>query len=86
LLSIIELETPFRIVPVSEVKMYHVKAVAKLRGILAAAQEKLGGVQTGLGFIGSPGWVIGGAVVLGAIEQALSSANAKIGVKSRIRN
>lgn len=61
--------------------MFHAKAVAKWRGMIATAQEKLGGVQSGIGFLGSPGWVVTGSLVLGAIEGALSSASAKVGLK-----
>lgn len=79
--AILELETNTRILQVTEIKMFHAKAVARWRGLIASAQEKLGGVQSGIGFIGSAGWVITGSLVLGAIEGALSSANAKLGMK-----
>lgn len=77
----LEIETPHRLIQVNEVKMFHTKAVAHWRALMASAQEKMGGVSSGIGFIGSPGWVLSGAVVLGAIEGALSSANAKAGMK-----
>lgn len=77
----LQVETAHSNLQVSDIKMFHAKAVAQWRGLMAAAQEKLGGVQTGLGFIGSPGWVATGALVLGALESALSSASAKAGVK-----
>ena len=78
---VIELETWARVMQVTEVRMYHAKAVAAWRGMMAAAQEKMGGVSTGIGFIGSPEWVVGGSLVLGALESALSNSNAKIGIK-----
>ncbi|WP_010184800.1 hypothetical protein [Sphingomonas sp. PAMC 26605] len=79
--KVLEIETSTRVLPVAEIKMFHAKAVAAWRGMVAAGQEKLGGVHSGLGMIGSPGWVITGSLVLGAIEGALSSANSKVGLK-----
>lgn len=79
--AILDLETHTRVLQVTDIKMFHAKAVARWRGLMASAQEKLGGVQSGIGFIGSAGWVITGSLVLGAIEGAVSSANAKIGLK-----
>lgn len=78
---ILELETNTRVLPVADVRMYHAKAVAAWRGMMAAAQEKMGGVSTGIGFIGSPELVVTGALVLGALERAVSNANAKLGIK-----
>lgn len=43
------------------------------------AQEELGGFSTGLGFWGSPGWVIGGAAVLGFAESLVSNSKMKKG-------
>lgn len=79
--AVLELETSTRILQVTEIKMYHAKAVAKWRGMMAAAQEKMGGVSSGIGFIGSPEYVITGSLVLGALEAAISNANAKVGIK-----
>lgn len=77
----LEIETPQRLLKVTHIKMYHTKAVALWRGMVASAHEKLGGVHTGIGFIGSLGWVVAASAVLGAIEGSLSSANAKEGVR-----
>lgn len=79
--AVLEIETTTRVLPVIEIKMYHARAVAKWRGMMAAAQEKMGGVSSGIGFIGSPGWVVTGSLVLGALESAISNSNAKIGIK-----
>jgi hypothetical protein len=49
---------------------------------MALAQQQLGGVSTGIGFLGSPGWAIGGALALGFLENALSSAKAKEGLQT----
>lgn len=80
-ISKLEIETPQRLLQVTHVKMYHTKAVALWRGMVASAHEKLGGVHSGIGFIGSLGWVVAASAVLGAIEGAVSSANAKEGVR-----
>lgn len=79
--AVLELETSTRIMQVIEIKMYHAKAVAMWRGMMAAAQERMGGVSSGIGFIGSPGFVIAGSLVLGALESAISNSNAKAGFK-----
>ena len=52
----------------------HVKEIALLR---AQAMKSLGGVSTGVGFLGSPEWALGGAAALGLIEGMLSSAMRK---------
>ena len=75
-----EITIPGRIIRVTHIRLYHAKAVSLWRQHLAYAQELLGGFNTGIGFIGSPGWAIGGALVLGAIESAVSSTNAKQGI------
>lgn len=67
---------------VTGIQLYPAVAVARWRGFMATAQQQLGGVSTGLGFWGSPGWAIGGAVVLGLVESALSSAKAKEGIQT----
>lgn len=63
-------------------RLYPGPEVAEWRATLAQAQQELGGTSSGIGLIGSPGWVIGGAMVLGALENALSSAKAKEGVRT----
>ena len=63
-------------------RLYPGPEVAVWRAMLAQAQQELGGTSSGIGLIGSPGWVIGGAMVLGALENALSSAKAKEGVRT----
>jgi hypothetical protein len=47
----------------------------------AKAQEELGGFSTGLGFWGSPGWVIGGAAALGFVESLISNSKMKKGLE-----
>jgi hypothetical protein len=54
------------------------QAVLLLR---AKAQEEMGGFSTGLGFWGSPGWVIGGAAALGFVESLISNSKVKKGLE-----
>jgi hypothetical protein len=61
--------------------LYPSNDIARWRAMLQEAQIKMGGVSTGLGFWGSPGWVVGGALVLGALETHLSNKQAKEGVE-----
>jgi len=51
-----------------------VKELAQLR---AQAMKNLGGITTGIGFIGSPAWALGGAAALGLLEGMLSSSARK---------
>ncbi len=46
----------------------------------AKAQEEMGGFSTGLGFWGSPGWVVGGAAALGFVESLISNSKMKKGL------
>ena len=55
------------------------KRVLELQKTRAEAANALGGVSTGIEFIGSPSWVLGGALALGALEFLLSSASRRQG-------
>jgi hypothetical protein len=77
------------------VKLYRANEVERAAALQAKAQAKLGGVSSGIGFWGSPTWVIGGALVLGSIEQALGSGMARegqelqreaLGIMTRLRD
>jgi hypothetical protein len=59
---------------VEEVLLYDVNKVAEINSLKARAGNELQGFTTGLGFWGSPGWVIGGALALGAVEGMISNA------------
>ena len=48
---------------VHKVKLFWSDAVNQIAGLKAQAQQNLGGVHTGIGFWGSPGWVIEGALL-----------------------
>jgi hypothetical protein len=62
---------------VGAIELYPAEQLAKIAGIRAQAAQKLGGVSTGLGFIGSPEWVIGASALLGVLEAALSDSSKK---------
>jgi hypothetical protein len=66
---------------VRRVMLYNANNVNEIMALRAQAQQNLGGVSTGIGFWGSPGWVIEGALVLGAIENWLSNKSAKLGME-----
>lgn len=66
---------------VHSVKLYEADKVNEIASLKATAAQKFGGVSTGVGFWGSPSWVIGGAVALGVLEGLLSSAARKEGVE-----
>jgi hypothetical protein len=57
----------------------HVRRVAALR---SKAIAKLGGVSSGIGFLGAPEWVLGGALAIGLLESMLSSSVHREGVQS----
>lgn len=64
------------------VRLYPTDIVTEWRQIVAQAQEQLGGVSSGLGFYGGPGWVIGASLALGVLEGIASSAKAQEGRKT----
>lgn len=66
---------------VSHVMLYHEPTIKRVRALQAEAHKKLGGVSTGLGFWGSPGWVLGGALALGLLESAASAKMAEQGLR-----
>jgi hypothetical protein len=66
---------------VLKVALYPANEVSKIASKRMQAQKNLGGVSTGIGFWGSPTWVLEGMLVLGAIENSLSNSAAKEGVK-----
>ena len=55
--------------------------VKRAQELQREAQSNLGGVSTGLGFWGSPGWVLGGALTLGLLESAASGIAAEQGLR-----
>ena len=66
---------------VRRVKLFEADKVNEIASLKASAMQSLGGVSTGIGFWGSPGWALGGAAVLGVVEGLLSSAARKQGAE-----
>jgi hypothetical protein len=66
---------------VREVKLYDETLVREVALLRSRAAASLGGVSTGVGFLGSPGWALGGAAALGVLEGLLSSGMRKQGLK-----
>jgi hypothetical protein len=64
---------------VREVLLYDENKIVEINSLKARAGNELQGFTTGLGFLGSPGWVIGGALALGAVESMISNSKQKAG-------
>lgn len=62
---------------VRAIELYPAEQIAKIAGLRAQAAQKMGGISTGLGFIGSPAWAVGAGAVLGVLEAALSESSKK---------
>ena len=63
------------------VLLHSASGVRRWQAQIAEAQNLLGGVSTGIGFIGSPGFVLAGAAAIGILEAAVNNANQKKGLK-----
>jgi hypothetical protein len=61
-------------IKVRRVKLFDERLVNEVAVLRAKAAKGLGGVSTGIGFWGSPGWVLGGAAAMGFIEGMLSQS------------
>lgn len=61
------------------VALYPVEGVAEVVRLREMGAAKMGGVSTGIGFLGSPAWAIGAGAALGLFQGALSSAARKEG-------
>ena len=66
---------------VREVLLYDENKIVEINSLKARAGNELQGFTTGLGFWGSPGWVIGGALALGAVESMISNSKQKAGLR-----
>ena len=64
-----------------KVLLFEEEKVKEISLLRAQAAKHLGGVSTGIGFWGSPEWVLGGAVALGLLESLLSSEAKKQGAQ-----
>jgi hypothetical protein len=65
---------------VSDVMLYDEPSLRHAQSLQIRATQMLGGSSLGLGVIGSPAWVLGGALLLGGLQQLLDHSKAKEGV------
>lgn len=56
--------------------------VREWRRLVALGRQQLSTVSSGIGFIGSLGWVVAASLVAGALESAVASAAEKEGIKT----
>jgi hypothetical protein len=63
-----------QLLKVNGITLYPAERVAEIIRLRELAASKMGGVSTGIGFIGSPGWAIGAGAALGLLQGALSNA------------
>jgi hypothetical protein len=63
------------------VTLYPTEIIAVIGGLRAEAASKMGGVSSGIGFIGSPTWAIGAGAALGILEGMASDVARKSGIK-----
>lgn len=63
------------------VTLYPTDSIAAISGLRSEAAAKMGGVSTGIGFLGSPTWAIGAGAVLGVLEGMASDAARKNGLR-----
>lgn len=61
------------------VALYPVEGVAEVVRLREMGAAKMGGVSTGIGFLGSPAWAVGAGAALSILQGALSSAARKEG-------
>ena len=70
------------IIHVTSVQMHSLSAIRKYQDLLARGQTQMETFSTGLGFWGSPGYVLAGAAMLGMLENAVTDKNRKQGLKT----
>ena len=69
-----------RQIEASKVRLYPEPELQKIVTLRSKAQEELGGFTTGIGFLGSPAWVLGSVAVLGVLESIVLDKKAKKGI------
>lgn len=67
---------------VREIKMYSEVDVCAVFTLRAQAQKELGSYSSGIGVIGAPSWVLGGALAIGAVEAVMSGIKERKGIDS----
>ena len=63
------------------VLLYDERLVNQVAELRTQAIQKMGGVSTGVGFIGSPGWVLGASAMMGLLEGAMTRSSQKQGAE-----
>jgi hypothetical protein len=66
---------------IRKIMLFPEQIVTELANLRVEATKLFGGFSTGIGFLGSPSWVLGGAAALGAIEDLVSKSMKKKGVE-----
>lgn len=69
-------------ISVQDIMMFPREDVWDLLELRAKAQKELSGYSSGLGLIGSPSWVLGGSLAMGAVEAVLSGIKERNGINS----
>jgi hypothetical protein len=63
------------------VMLFEQQSLNEITLLRAEATQKMGGVSSGIGFIGSPEWVLGASAVTSLISGALSASARKQGIE-----
>src|SRR3954454_19321312 len=58
---------------IERVFLHETARINEIAAMKATAAQGVGGVQTGIGFWGSPAWALGGAAALGIVEGIISN-------------
>lgn len=75
--SYLEVHIAGQIYRLKSVEMLPEESVLEWAQLITKAQQQLGPVSTGIGVIGSAGWVAAGALLIGTFESLLTSAAQK---------
>lgn len=67
-------------IKVLDIFMYPEAEIWELLALRARAQKELSGYSNGIGLIGSPSWVLGGSLALGAVEAVMSGIKERKGI------
>jgi len=73
--------TSGQLLKIHGVTLYPIEAVSEVARLREMGVAKMGGISTGIGFLGSPGWALGAGAALGILEGALSSSARKEGAR-----
>jgi hypothetical protein len=76
----IEIVASSAIYVADHIRLFEKTSVVEVASLTNQASVKLQGVHTGIGFLGSPGWVLGGSLLLGTLEGLATKSAAKEGL------